>query len=321
MSGLQAFSPSAENKPGMQVVPLEVLIDLRCGSNYFDRLVPQTDASLHYDKFNRLRLRNDVTSALARKSGESGDDDQLHNHLQSQNVSRAHGYDMLCLTNVLLSQDLVRIHVPKFTVSAKDRHFQAISNIVTNLLLFSDAAHKTRVERLERMLFSYDFTNLGSAADVVLKLQARLRLAVETRREAESKLAALGEPGQIEKFKIKAHIILLGEELDYVFEAIKLAQDQAHGQAAQKSALLLHASSSEISWGMFDRHDQLLAKWAVRNIDFRWLNCQDSSTMNRLAVGDLQAFDGAADAEWTEILSRYDEPGNHPMVKVSLVAF
>ena len=86
VSGLQAFSPSAENKPGMQVVPLEVLIDLRCGSNYFDRLVPQTDASFHYDKFNRLRLRNDVTSSLTRKSGE---DDQLHNHLQSQNVSLA----------------------------------------------------------------------------------------------------------------------------------------------------------------------------------------------------------------------------------------
>lgn len=65
-------------------MPLEVLIDLRCGSNYFDRLVPQTDATFHYDKFNRLRLRNEVTSALTRKSDV---DDQLHNHLHSQNVS------------------------------------------------------------------------------------------------------------------------------------------------------------------------------------------------------------------------------------------
>lgn len=95
------------------------------------------------------------------------------------------------------------------------------------------------------MLFSYDFTNLGSAADVVSKLQARLRMAVETKREAESKLQGLGDAGEIEKYKIKAHILLLGEELDYVFEAIKLAQDKADGQAGQKSALLLHASSSE----------------------------------------------------------------------------
>lgn len=167
------------------------------------------------------------------------------------------------------------------------------------------------------MLFSYDFTNLASAADVIEKLQSRLRLAVETRREAETKLYGRGETGEIERLKIEAHILLLAEELDYVFEAIKLAQDKADGQAAQKSALMLHASSSEISWRMIDRHDQLLAKLAVRDIDFRWLNRQDSSTVNNLAVGDLQAFDGAADAEWTEILSKYDEPSTHPLVKVS----
>lgn len=101
-----------------------------------------------------------------------------------------------------------------------------------------------------------------------------------------------------------------------MFEAIKLAQDKAEDRAAQKSALLLHASSNEISWRMIDRHDQLLAKLAVRDIDFRWLNRQDGSTVNNLAVGDLQAFDGAADAEWTEILAKYDETSNHPLAKV-----
>lgn len=206
--------------------------------------------------------------------------------------------------------------MPRFTVTANDRHFQAISNILTNLLLFSDAAHKMRADRLERMLFNYDFTNLASAADVVAKLQSRLRAAVETKREAEWKLQGHGDLDEVEKLKIEAHILLLAEELDYVFEAIKLAQDKADGLAAQKSALLLHASSSEISWRMIDRHEQLLAKLAVRDIDFRWLNRQDSSTVNNLAVGDLQAFDGAADAEWTEILSKHDEPASHPLVKV-----
>ena len=69
---------------GKGVVPLEVLIDLRCASNYFDRLVPQTDAILHYDKFNRLRLRNNATAAT-RSSTDS--EDEVHNHLHSQNVS------------------------------------------------------------------------------------------------------------------------------------------------------------------------------------------------------------------------------------------
>lgn len=82
---MQTFSPTHPTIFGDGCVPLEVLIDLRCESNKFDRLVPQTDATFHYDKFNRLRLRNNVTSAIARTSTENsspiGD-----NHLQDQTV-------------------------------------------------------------------------------------------------------------------------------------------------------------------------------------------------------------------------------------------
>lgn len=166
------------------------------------------------------------------------------------------------------------------------------------------------------MVFSYDFTNLGSAADVIANMQARLRHAFETRREAVLRLRGAGEEGQIEIFKIDAHILLLAEELNLTFDAIKLAQDKSTEHSEQKSALLLHASSSDISWRMIDRHDQLLAKLAVRDIHFYWLSRQDSSLVNNLVVGDLQAFDGAADAEWTEILSKYEESSTHPLVKV-----
>ncbi|PCH41098.1 hypothetical protein WOLCODRAFT_89020 [Wolfiporia cocos MD-104 SS10] len=292
ITGLQTFSPSAANKSGDGYVPLEVLIDLRCENNAFDRLVPQTDAFIQYDKFNRLRLRTSATS-VAQTSDES------HDHLQNHT-------------------DLVRVHVPRFTMSANDRHFQFISNIITKLVLFSDAALKDRSDKLEKMLFSYDFTNLGSAADVVADMQARLRHVLETKRQAMPKLQKTGAEGRIELYRIDAHILLLAEELNLIFDAIKLAQDKANDRPEQKSALLLHASSSEISWRMLDRQGQLLAKLAVRDIHFYWLNRQDSSTVNTLVVGDLQAFDGSADAEWTEILSKYDEPGSHPLVKRKL---
>nr|VWO95170.1 Uncharacterized protein [Ganoderma boninense] len=292
LTGLQTFSPSATNTFGKDSVPLEVLIDLRADNSDFDRLVPQTDATFQYDKFNRLRLRNDTT-AVSRSVN------QKHAHLQNQT-------------------DLIRVHVPRFTVSANDRHFQAISNIVTKLVLFTDAAHKTRAEKLESLLFSYDFTNFASAADVVSGMQDRLRQALETKSDAERKLRGLGNPGRVELLKIDAHILLLVEELNMMFDAIKLSQDKANSESDQKSALLLHTSSEEVSWRMLDQRDQLLAKVAVRVTDFYWLSRHDSSTVNNLAVGDLQAFDGAADAEWTEILSKYDEPSTHPLVKRKL---
>src|ERR1700709_2961578 len=61
--GRETFCPVDLASCGEGCVPLEVLIDYRWESDTFDRMVPQTNATCHYDRFNRLRLRNNVTSA------------------------------------------------------------------------------------------------------------------------------------------------------------------------------------------------------------------------------------------------------------------
>lgn len=186
------------------------------------------------------------------------------------------------------------------------------------MVLFSDAAHKTRLDKLETLLFTYDFTDLSSSANVVAGLQRGLDDAIESQRMAVNNRSPRleGEEGQLELLKLKAHIFLLSEELNFVFDAIKLAQDRFDDHTDQKSALLLHASSSEISWRMLDERKDLLSKLVVQNIDFFWLSRQDSATCNNLTVGNLQAFDGSRSATWAEILSKHDDPPNHPLLKV-----
>jgi hypothetical protein len=169
---------------------------------------------------------------------------------------------------------------------------------------------------LETLLFTYDFTDLSSTSRVIIGLQERIRRAKQIESDAGSDLYSLGEEGQTELLKLRAHIFLLVEELNLLFDVIKLAQDQREDNAKENSALMLQAASSEISWNMLDDNQELLAKLAVHKIDYRWLSCQDSSTMNTLTVGNLQAFDGSPDAQWTEILSKYDEVTNHPLSKV-----
>ncbi|KAG0709732.1 golgi-body localization protein domain-containing protein [Suillus ampliporus] len=295
LDGLQTFCPVDLASCGDGCVPLEVLIDYRCESDTFDRIVPQTNATCHYDRFNRLRLRNNVTS-VTRSVPDNEHRRGKYAHLQNET-------------------DMVRVRVPRFTVSASDRHFQSISHIITNLILFSDAAHKTRLEKLEALLFAYDFTDFTSAASVVSDLQSRIRNALETRRDAENHALSASSETRLEILNLKAHIFLLTEELNLIFDAIKLAQDRADERSDQKSALLLLASSSEISWQMLDEQRELLAKLAVRDIDFSWLSKQDSSTVTNLVVGDLQAFDGSPHAPWPEIVSKFEEPSNHPMSK------
>jgi hypothetical protein len=213
-------------------------------------------------------------------------------------------------------QDLVQIHVPRFTVSANDRHFQFISIIITHLILFSDVAHKARLEKLETLLFAYDFADLRSAATVVSDLQTRIRSAIEAHDDVSRQVRDNRSQRKLETLRLKAHILQLVEELNLIFDAIKLAQSRTDDRTDQKSALLLQASSSEISWMMLDDHRDLLAKLVVRNIDFSWLSKQDSSTVNRLTVGHLLAYDGSPHAVWTEIVSKFEEPSNHPLFKV-----
>lgn len=158
------------------------------------------------------------------------------------------------------------MHIPKFTVSATDRHFQDIATIVTKVVLFSDSAYKSRLEKLETLLFTYDFSDLSSAANVVTDLQGRLRSALDTEQRAERDYRITRNLDRLEILKLKAHIVLLSEELGCLFDAIKLAQDRIGGHGDQKSALMLQASSSEISWRMLD-DQRLLSMVAVRDIE------------------------------------------------------
>ncbi|KAK2466286.1 hypothetical protein APHAL10511_001928 [Amanita phalloides] len=298
--GLQAFSPS-RSVTCKGPVPLEVLVDLKCENDEFDRLVPQTDAMFHYDKFNRLRLSNTVNSAVTRMSQDKA-------HLNLPNTSHLRD-----------QTDLLRIHIPRFTVLASDKHFQCIAHMVTELLLYTDAAHKTRMERLEDLLIKYDFTDFCSAAGVVENLQHRLRNALENERQTRLHASqSIDGSSDTDLLNIRAHIFILAQELHLLFDAIRLAQDKSDGKNDHKSALLLHASSSVLSWNMLANGQELISKLEIQDTIFSWLSRQDGSTVSNLKIGNLEAFDGSQHAQWTEILSKHDEPSNHPLLKKGL---
>lgn len=187
---------------------------------------------------------------------------------------------------------------------------------MNDLLLFTDPARKARSLQLETMIFGYDFTNYQSAAKVVSDLQSRLRWRLLLDEFYRTQWNRKSIPYR-DVMDNKAYILKISEELNMIFDAFKLAQiktdDRSHDK---KSALRLHTSSSEISWRMMDDNGELLAKVAVRGIGFSWLSRQDSSTTSVLQVEDLQAFDGSPNALWPEVLTKYNEPLNHHMMKV-----
>lgn len=79
LDGLQTFCPTDSASYDSGSVPLEVLLDYRCESDSFDRIVPQTNANCQYDRFNRLRLRNSVASAAKSEHTRRGRQAHLQN--------------------------------------------------------------------------------------------------------------------------------------------------------------------------------------------------------------------------------------------------
>jgi hypothetical protein len=86
MTALQAFYPTKAGKSACEsdFVPLEVMLDSGSHSDDFDRIVPQADVSLQYDKFNQLRLRNKTGSMVVKG------DQKINEHLRHHMVSRLH---------------------------------------------------------------------------------------------------------------------------------------------------------------------------------------------------------------------------------------
>jgi hypothetical protein len=84
--------------------------------------------------------------------------------------------------------------------------------------------------------------------------------------------------GRKEYAGLRAHIQTLSEELNFLFQAIKLAQDKSTNTSDMASALLLKAWSSELSWRMLDDQKELLAKLVCKHTSFSWLQRQDSKS-------------------------------------------
>ncbi|KAG8929196.1 hypothetical protein FRC02_005895 [Tulasnella sp. 418] len=301
LRGLQAFVPvELGSVSSFDQVPLEVLVDYKCESAEYERLVPHTDASILYDKFNRLRLHSKVSSNT---SGPLLDTDSSNEHLKYQ-------------------ADRIIVDIPRFAITANSKSFNSLQTIITHLLLYTDPIHALRNEALEEFLFTYDsFSDFSSAAEVVSTLQGRIRNLMRISNKYDLIFDQLSESGQMDALTANAHLTALSDELAFIFEAIRLAQEKARNfDDDLSSALRLDVKSDLISWNMLGPYSDLLAKLTVKNTSFTWTNRKDCTTTNQLIIGDLQALNGSPDTAFPEILTAYPHPSSHPMVKKKLFA-
>ncbi|KAG8900410.1 hypothetical protein FRB99_006058 [Tulasnella sp. 403] len=87
LHGVQAFVPTVLKADSDRCgVPLEVLVDFRCESQDYERLVPQTDASIQYDRFNRLRLHSQAGGSSSDLSESESSSTNEHMKIASRST-------------------------------------------------------------------------------------------------------------------------------------------------------------------------------------------------------------------------------------------
>uniref|UniRef100_V5EIZ2 Golgi-body localization protein domain-containing protein n=2 Tax=Kalmanozyma brasiliensis (strain GHG001) TaxID=1365824 RepID=V5EIZ2_KALBG len=299
LDNLQCFHPNASaqskvKKHAFVSLPLEALIDMHGHGGDFERIVPHTNATMYYDKFNKLRLSDSSRSVSTFRKDGKPVQDHLHHHM-----------------------DMIFLNCPRFSVSANGEHFAALYNVVTDLILYRDPAHRDHAKRLEEMMFSYDFTDVSGLADIVTELQVRIREARSLVDQYMLVAHRLNERGRAEFVGLLGEMVELVEELNLIMDAITTSQDSKGGaDREKKSALRFMAQAQEVAWNMIgDEAGQLVAKLALRGISFSWLNKADNSAANTVSIRDLQALNVDPNAMFAEIITKHTRHQDHPMAR------
>lgn len=286
VSGVQSFCPRSRSKvddaalPARGYVPIEVLLNPSLSPLVFDRLMAPVNARLRYDKWNQLRIAQ-----------TSSDNDS--------STETAH--------------DRISAQVRRLAINATPKHYQAIFNVVTNLILYNDPAQSLRSKELQQLLLVEDFSDLDAVGDRVGAQQDRVRQEDE-RLQAMHEQMRGGNAEPIQRYALIAQRAVRVRELRMLMQAV--TTKQTSGEISKRSAgagLQIGAQAEEVEWEMLTVDKQTLAQLIITEIDFAWRSRQDSSVSNEIRVGDLVAINPKGEAAFAEIIGKLDETPDGPL--------
>lgn len=296
MSGLQAFYPTEEIMSrcgptgipkGLDFLPLEIFLDVKSEATDFDRIVLKTDAALGVDKFNHLRLPRG---------------------LEWPDVANDVGAR---LKHLSVHQDLTTIVIPRLTVTATSKHYTALYNIITDLLMYQDPRHRDRANRIDDFIFAFDRRDrdVGRLLLDLFHLQRSIHQLNKLQRGYEANADLITDEGKRELFNIRTDVLDATEQLFTVFEAIAVNAKRDDARAAMITSHRMDVAAGGIAWHMLRDDLQPLVKLDIDGTLFSFITNKDGSTDSALVLNDLSALNSNHDAIFPEIMVRYDASG------------
>jgi hypothetical protein len=272
---------------GLGFVPLEIFLDVKSEATDFDRIVLKTDAALGVDKFNHLRMPQGL-----RWPDVVGDVGARIKHLA-------------------LQQDQTTIVVPRLTVTATSKHYTALYNIVTDLLMYQDPRHRDRSDRIDDFIFAFDRRDrdVGRLLLDLYHLQRTIHQLNQLQRGYEAHADRITDDGKRELFNIRTDVLDATEQLFTVFEAIAVNSKRDDARAALITSNRMDVAAGGIAWHMLRDDLQPLVKLDIDGTLFSHITNKDGSTDSALVLNDLSALNSNHDAVFPEIMVRYEALG------------
>jgi hypothetical protein len=198
--------------------------------------------------------------------------------------------------------------VPRLTLSATSKHYTALYNVITDLLLYKDPEHRQRSERIDSFTYAFDRKDRDPQRLFIdlFNLQQTIRSLQHLQTGYEANVDRLTEEGRGELFKIRTDLLEATEQLFTVFEAVAVNQARDDARAALKSAVRMDIRIGGIAWHMLKDDMTPLLKLDIDSLLGSLLSNKDGSLDLALAAGDLSGLNSSVDAVFHEVIVRED---------------
>lgn len=206
--------------------------------------------------------------------------------------------------------------LPRLQVSATSKHYNALYNVVTDLLIYQDPGHRERSERIDNFTFAFDRKDRDPQRLLMdlHNLQHSIRQLGAIKRGYEANVDLLTEEGRAQLFGIRTDQQESLEQLFTVFEAISVNKARDDARAALKSTARFDVRVGGIAWHMLRDDLAPLLKLDIEGTFFSSISNKDGSRDNAVTFGDLSALNSDSDAWYPEVLVR-NESGHKRKAK------
>ncbi|KUL83064.1 hypothetical protein ZTR_09911 [Talaromyces verruculosus] len=274
------------NAPGSAWPPwltLEAMFDFELLPFGFSRIIQRTSASLRYDKYNNLRLK--------------------YNDEVSQNGGEAAHYHDAADGRV----DQVWVDFPNVRAICDSTEYYSIYIIVLDLLLYNEPLEKVRSEKLEKIMFASDFSDLRGAPETVHRLQERIRQLEEIKEYFQVQAHRLDTQGWQDRITIERDLANCEEELFFIMKAITTSQRRTDERTlSQSSASMRYClSASDVVWHLMRDRNEPLVEFQLRNASYERTDNTDGSNHNLIEVQRLYALNLLENAIYPQMIVPY----------------